>query len=104
MLHDFVVRESKQSDSFSVSLDINRDHLLVFTGMLASLENAILYTLMYIFLLGMAGRLGSVKTINQSAYSCLLQHGGLKVIRLKWELRDPRTKVPSISKRKKKLS
>ena len=69
MPHDFVVQESEPSDSYSVSHGVNRGHFLVFTGMLASLENARLCTLMSIFLLGMAGRLGSVITINQSAYA-----------------------------------
>ena len=60
----------------------------------------------YVYLLlGMAGRLGSVRTINQSAYAWPLQRGGFKVVRvLKWELRAPRTKVPSISKWKPELS
>lgn len=105
MPHDFVVQECEPSDYYFVSHGINRGHLLVFTGMLASLENARLFTLMSIFLLGMAGRLGSVRTINQSAYAWPLQHGGFKVVRLlKWELRVPRTKVPSISKWKPQLS
>lgn len=104
MPHDFVVQESEPSDYYSVSHGINRGHLLVFTEMLASLENTRLCTHVYL-LVGAGWKIGLFRTINQSAYAWPLQHGGLKVVRLlKWEFRAPSTKVPSISKWKPQLS
>lgn len=52
MSHDFVVQECAPSDYYSVSHGINRGQLLVFSGMLASLENARLFALMSIFFWG----------------------------------------------------
>lgn len=97
-------QESGPSDC-SASHGINRGHSQVFTGVFAGLESTRWCTVTSVSLVGMAGRLGPVRTINQIAYAWPVQHDGLKVVRLlKWEFRAPRVKIPRDSKWKPLLS